>query len=270
VANVAQHAANLRDAKVDGLMLSWTLGGYPSPNLEVVAEIGRHSDCSPTQAMEKVARQRFGVGAGHAVVKAWQEFSVAFREFPFGAGLYFTPLQVGPSNLLWEKPSGYHATMVGFPYDDLDLWRTGYPIDVFIGQLEKVAQGFERALVELRAAVAQNNDGSLTESRTLDEELNVAGAAAIHFRSAANQSQFIEMRRALADSQTAQAKSPAVAALRETINHEIALARMMYEIQMRDSRIGFEASNQYYYVPIDLAEKVLNCYDLLARWLPRL
>ena len=46
------------------------------------------------------------------------------------------------------------------------------------------------------------------------------------------------------------------------------LARRLYAVQMRDSRIGFEASNQYYYVPIDLAEKVLNCHDLLKRWVP--
>ena len=38
--NVARHAANLRGLGVNGLMLGWTLGGYPSPNLEVVAEIG--------------------------------------------------------------------------------------------------------------------------------------------------------------------------------------------------------------------------------------
>jgi hypothetical protein len=29
-----------------------------------------------------------------------------------------------------------------------------------------------------------------------------------------------------------------------------------------------EASNQYYYVPLDLGEKMLNCHDLLTRWLP--
>ena len=43
--------------------------------------------------------------------------------------------------------------------------------------------------------------------------------------------------------------------------HEIVVLRL-------DSRIGFEASNQYYYVPLDLVEKVLNCRDLLDRWLP--
>ena len=30
-----------------------------------------------------------------------------------------------------------------------------------------------------------------------------------------------------------------------------------------DSRIGFEASNQYYYLPLDLVEKVINCDYIL-------
>jgi len=42
----------------------------------------------------------------------------------------------------------------------------------------------------------------------------------------------------------------------------------MYEIQRRDSRIGFEAANHYFFIPLDLVEKVINCRDLLTRWLP--
>ncbi len=34
---VAEHCHRLAAAKVDGLMLSWSLGGYPSPNLQVGA-----------------------------------------------------------------------------------------------------------------------------------------------------------------------------------------------------------------------------------------
>jgi hypothetical protein len=49
---------------------------------------------------------------------------------------------------------------------------------------------------------------------------------------------------------------------------EIALARQLYAIQRRDARIGFESSNQYFYAPLDLVEKVVNCRHLLARWLP--
>jgi hypothetical protein len=49
------------------------------------------------------------------------------------------------------------------------------------------------------------------------------------------------------------------------LRDEIALARRLYRLQIRDSRLGFEASNQYNYVPIDFMEKVLNCRELLGR-----
>jgi hypothetical protein len=52
------------------------------------------------------------------------------------------------------------------------------------------------------------------------------------------------------------------------LRSEQALARRLCALQRQDSRIGFEAANQYFYVPLDLVEKVLNCRDLLERWLP--
>ena len=58
------------------------------------------------------------------------------------------------------------------------------------------------------------------------------------------------------------------AELERLLRAEMELARRLHAIQTRDSRIGFEATNQYYYVPVDLAEKVINCQDLLTRWLP--
>ena len=58
--------------------------------------------------------------------------------------------------------------------------------------------------------------------------------------------------------------------LTRTLKQEAADANYLYRFQSRDSRIGFEASNQYYYVPLDLIEKVVNCRDLLDRWIPEL
>jgi hypothetical protein len=37
-------------------------------------------------------------------------------------------------------------------------------------------------------------------------------------------------------------------------------------LTQEDSRIGFEASNQYVYVPLDLAEKIINCRWLLEQY----
>ena len=56
--------------------------------------------------------------------------------------------------------------------------------------------------------------------------------------------------------------------LEKVLKDEINLAQRLHVIQSRDSRIGFEASNQYYYVGVDLAEKILNCRNLLDRWIP--
>ena len=53
--------------------------------------------------------------------------------------------------------------------------------------------------------------------------------------------------------------------MRAILESEISLARRLHAIQLRDSRIGFEASNQYYYVPQDLLEKILNCRFLLKQ-----
>ncbi len=263
--NVAQHAANLRAEKVDGLMLGWTLGGYPSPNLEVVAEVGRGA--SPDEALHDVARQRYGPHAEGAVVEAWRAFSAALREYPFHIGLVYTgPMQYGPANLLWEEPTGYHATMIGFPYDDLDAWRAVYPPKVFIAQFEKVADGFDRALIKLRQTAAEDALSS-HERDALRSEIRVAEAAALHFHSTADQARFLVLRRTLQAAHTPEETRPLLADIEAVLNREIEQARSLYTLQCADSRIGFEASNQYYYVPGDLLEKILNCRDLRDRWL---
>ena len=256
-------------------MLGWTLGGYPSPNLEVVAELGSApadgAAADPESAMARVAERRFGKALAPQVVQAWQEYSEAFSEFPFhGSLVYSAPMQVGPANPLWGEPTGYRASMVGFPYDDLDAWRAVYPPEVFIGQFEKVAAGFEHAHADLAAALQalpQPVDGG-TENAAALQELSVGEAAAIHFRSTANQARFILARRRLKAAKSPAEAQSACAELERLLRAEMELARRLHAIQTRDSRIGFEASNQYYYVPVDLAEKVINCQDLLTRWLP--
>lgn len=269
--NVARHAANLRASNVDGLMLGWTLGGYPSPNLEVVAEFASaesDSTLSPADALRRVAERRFGSTLAPTVVAAWHQFSTAFCEFPYHIGVvYSAPLQVGPANPLWAEPTGYSNSMTGFPYDDLQGWRAIYPPEVFINQFEKVASGFETG-VHLLIACTKGNRLSQFESRALLDELNVAEAAGIHFKSVANQARFVHDRDRLAKAADRDEAASLLIALEGALRDELKLARRLFEIQSRDSRIGFEASNQYYYVPIDLMEKVVNCRDLLDHWLP--
>ena len=102
-----------------------------------------------------------GVGTAPHGRRTWSAFSDALRDFPFDINvLYNGPQQMGPANLLYGEPTGYQATMVGLPYD------------------------------------------------------------------------------------------------------EIALALELFTITQKDSRIGFEASNHYFYLPLDLVEKAINCESL--------
>ncbi|MCF6287151.1 MAG: hypothetical protein L3K26_18485, partial [Candidatus Hydrogenedentes bacterium] len=266
VENVAQHVANLRDAEVDGLMMSWTLGGYPSPNLEVATEMGRVSKPSVEAALRTVATRRFGEKAAPAVTAAWKGYSAALREYPFTVRvLYNSPIHLGPANLLWAKPTTYRGpgTMAfAYPFDDLKTWRGPYPPEVFATQFETVARGFRETLSALKKALGEESSPALVL------EMGVAEACSIHFQSIANQSRFVMVRDTLAEAKNAAEAKKSIDALDGLLHDEIALAVRLRALQSHDSRLGFEAACQYFYVATDLGEKVINCQDILARWIP--
>lgn len=271
VENVARHSVRLKKIGIDGLMLGWTLGGYPSPNLELACRIldqdespsGASSEDEQVEfALRRVARDRFGPALESAVVRAWKKLSAAFSEYPYHIGVVYNgPMQYGPANLLWAQKTGYTATMLGFPYDDLDRWRQIYPAEIFIQQFRRMADGFDHAIAELRTTAALLKLHRPSEAE-LRREIDVARAASIHFRSTANLARFIQLR---SESKLAHAAS---IEMREILDQETNLALELRQIQLRDSRIGFEATNHYFYVPQDLLEKAINCAWLVSQLRP--
>lgn len=259
VHNVAQHIANLRAEGVGGLMLGWTLGGCPSPNLDLVSVMSQHSEIAIDEAILQVARTHAGPGAD-ALVNAWKEFSTHFSQFPYHIDVvYFAPLQCGPANLLSSVKTGFNATMVGIPYDDLDRWRAIYPREKFIEAMRGVGQGIQQAAQQLQSH-CRTLSLAASERQAIDSEIGVMQTIAIHYQSVANQSEFINLRDQGSPHHTDR--------LREILHDESALALRMAQLQCADSRLGYEASNHYFYVPMDLYEKALNCQHLHDRWLP--
>jgi hypothetical protein len=231
---VDEHLANLARAGVDGLMLSWTLGGYPGGNLALL-------EGSPAELAA-----RFAPTAAATVEAGWRQLAAAFREFPFHVDvLYCAPQNAGPRNLLFARPTGYRATMVGFPYDDLDGWRANhYPREVFVAQCRKLADGWQAGLATLRRVPATGPAWA--------EHLRLVEAVGCHFQSLYQQADYVWRR----DRGETDLTAP--------IEAELQTAKQLFALASRDSRLGFEASNQYAYTPNDLAEKVLNCACLLA------
>jgi len=191
--------------------------------------------------------------------------SNAFREYPFHISVIYTsPVQWGAANPLYPARTGYSATMWGIPYDDLDGWRGPYPPDIFAQQFEKVAEGWKPGVAELQQAVEKAPAANREEA---EADLVYARAAGIHFQSVANQSRFVFARNKLIDpanTLTAEEREALRGEIKKLLESEIALARELYTLTQEDSRIGFEPSCQYFYLPLDLVEKVVNCRWLLA------
>ncbi|HQK77065.1 MAG TPA: hypothetical protein PKZ25_12785, partial [Candidatus Hydrogenedentes bacterium] len=117
-------------------------------------------------------------------------------------------------------------------------------------------------ITELEAALQKTPEPLRAEA---GGDLRLARAAAIHFQSVANQARFVMARDALAGSGEALApeqRDRHLTELRRALESEIDLARQLFTLTREDSRIGFEPSCQYFYLPLDLVEKVINC-----RWL---
>lgn len=260
---VAQHAENLKMQSVDGVMLSWSLGGYPSKNLEIFQSV---KPGNIDETLDFYARTYYGEKAKSLVRSAWTSFSNGFKEYPYHiTTVYQGPQHMGPSNPLFVSPTGYGATMVGLPYDDLNAWKSIYPTDVWISQMEKVAEGFEEGCAYLTKAkdLTDKKHKSLLESDLLQ-----AKVAQIHFASCAAQAGFVEARNnylnlsvdALSE------KKHCLGVMEQCLEQEKEHVKLILPLAKKDPKIGYESSNQYFYLPIDLVEKVININEV-ERWI---
>jgi len=257
---VAEHAQNLAQSDVDGYMLSWSLGGYPSPNLDIANRFTQDPDLSVEQVLSEIAEVRYGSKASSLARQSWKIFSDAFREYPYGLSvLYNGPQQYGPANLLYLEKTGYKSTMVCFPYDDLDSWRAHYPREVLYDQFQKVANKWKEGL-ETLAEMLDVVEESKSDVAKADYDL--AKVCYLHFASVANQIRFILTRDAIMENDGPDNEEDV---LIELLIQEEQLAKELHSIAIRDSRVGFEATNQYYYMPQDLMEKVISCEMIKAQ-----
>jgi hypothetical protein len=246
---IVDHCLNLARAGIRGVMASWTCGGYPSLNLEAAAAVYRDPHPTKAEILAQLAAARYGHAAAGQVVEAWQQFARAFQEFPYGVAIYVLPTQHGPANLLRLQPTGHRACMILFPHDDLKGWCGAYPPEVVLSQMRKLSGEWKRGLDALDRAIGRLRGAA-------QEDLAVARTCYNHFESVANQVEFYLLRPKLGS-------GPVAGAMRDIARREMALAADQYRIARRHSVIAYEASNHYYYRPLDLVEKIFNCRNII-------
>lgn len=245
---IYRHVSRLFEENcVDSLMLSWTLGGYPSPTLQMLHAFYEKSETPPT--LEQLYVRCFGKELATRCAPAFHTLSEAFDAFPFHIDVaYHAPQHYAPANLLYATPMGRNATMVGFPYDDLDGWRSLYSIDTFVNQLKQLSDGWHNGTVQLQQVLDETNG---TDNPTLKEILDCAVVCDNHFRSMYLQCLFVLWRE----------KYDCSDILREECDIALREASVMAD----NPTIGYESSNHYFYTRTALLEKVLNCTYLLQQ-----
>jgi hypothetical protein len=262
---VAQHAENLSQQNINGIMLSWSLGGYPSENLKLFQRFRRGEQAD--NVLQDLATEEYGEKAAKLVREAWKACSEGFKVYPYhNRVVYFGPQHMGPSNPLLIKPSGFYSTMVGFPHDDLTKWSAVYPADIWIQQMEIAAKGFAKG-VELLKQAREVVDAE--HSDRLESLYRRAEAVRIHLQSAAEQGRFVDARNNFYIARNNATRGEYIKIMRAACAAERQLIEDAMQVVTRDSSIGYESSNHYFYVPIDLVEAHISILHA-ERWLDSL
>lgn len=233
---VLQHLENLHNVGVHDYMLTWTLGGYPSPVLDLIAEYAENPNGF---SVEKWYQKNFGQ-EWEKVREASKHFCEGLKEYPFSIdSLYFAPKTLGPANLWDLEAEGKSSSMVCFSFDDYETWIQPYPYPIYISQFEKLLKAWGEGLELLKDAKGQ----LACEVKTCAE------VAYLHFKSDLLHTQFAYCKR-----DKEKNKQQLIRALQE----ERANAEGLLSLFIKMPAVGFEASNHYYYNERNLVEKILQ------------
>lgn len=254
---VAKHIEQLKEQGIRHLQVSWTLGGCPSPNLRLAAWLMEDKG-----TLEEFLKDWLGTDLAEGVYKAQQKLSDAFSHFPFHIdSLYYGPQNFGPMAPFFLEKQVFRASMVGFPYDDLERWRGIYPAEVYENEYGQLVEGWREGLTDLLLYKGLNKE--------LDELILMARAVLCQFESAYHHVCFVNRRDGiLEDGDASLIGAENRDALLRIIRAEMETVQTLIDLRLEDSRIGYESSNHYFYTLQDLKEKMVNltyCEEQLRR-----
>ena len=242
---IKQHIEGISKEGVDGLMLSWSLGGYPSVNLRSAAKYFFYG-----QNADEVYEEMFGKSA-NVIKNATALFSRAFLEYPFSSTTaYLGPYHMGPANLMFEKASGLSATMTCYPYDDVEGWRYKFPLETYEKQMRLLSEKWKEGL-----EVLEDCD---PDTEAAKEFVLIASAGYSLLRSS-----YLQIRYNVLRNEYNEGKKENREEILKILDEELTLAVSLYHAASSNSTIGFEAANHYFFNKYSLAEKVVNVQYLM-------
>ncbi|MCL5019674.1 MAG: hypothetical protein M1426_04255, partial [Patescibacteria group bacterium] len=266
---IAEKFYNMRQHGFNGAMESWSVGGYPSINLETAKEFYWSPDMTPKKAVMRVASIRYGIDLAGEVSAVWDKLTKSFSDnYPMTNGfIYSSPILWGTARNLYfhPLPKPYGQTRIWNPKDDNQWGDAVFPPEIQIVLLEKMATAWSAGAQELKALF--DKTGILNQSE-VQKDLGIIETVAIHFQSSANQTKFNLLRNKLLTAKEATQQKNLLDTIESIVKNEIELAGRHYAIARADSRIGFESATQYFYRCANILEKIANCQYILQNLIP--
>ena len=244
---LARKATAMREAGVTGVMATWTLGSYPSPNTEAFAVALWNPQLSEDAVLRRVATRRYGADAVDNTVRGWTKLSNAFgEEFPYSADMYAGPLQHGPSLPLYRRdiPPPFGRTSLFNCKDDYQNWAPPYGPEKMTTLLRHLCDRWDDGMKDLQEA-ARKTAGP--RRRLAERDLGVAWMVGYTYRAYANALDFYKAR----DAGDAEG-------MKRIAAEELKATTEAFRLVRADSRLGWELELQYFYRPLDVLERLLS------------
>jgi hypothetical protein len=282
--------------QIDGTMESWSYGFKPNFVAELRAWYSWTNAPPLNELMRAVARREFGPGSEDLVLTAWDHFSRAIRLVPdtgpnmgtnnsIGAPLFFQKPK--PRAIVvehsWSVPgiqAGGVSVSAYWPYapDRVVLvpdftnrnnvaaeYASPFSLPVFNKYLLQAADEMERGLQSYRQAAI---NAPTNKRKSAFREVLLAEQLQRMMRSDEAILAFEDLRLALAKAVGAAEQARIVERMVTILKAELARTQAARETQLRDSRLGYEWEQDYFYTPDVLTEKIQEIRTALDREIP--
>lgn len=232
---MVEHVENVKKLGVTGLMMGWSLGGYPGGALSVCnavcAEGAFDEEKWYTSEYEKDAK---------IAREAVKIFSEAYGEYPFSiSSIYCGGQHLACGNMWSLEADDRPSTMVCFSRDD-SVWAYPYGIDGYIHQMTLLLEKW---------SIGQKLLGSSFGNAAFEELKRAAEGVFLQLSAAKNLAEFVKYKGSAKENK---------AQILDVIEAERDTTKKLYELSSKDAKIGYEISNHYFYNANLLLEKFLN------------
>jgi hypothetical protein len=232
-------------------MLSWTLGSCPSVNWDLLREMQAEPG-GDADVLLSLAARLYGRAAANQVRNAWKTFSDAFRTYPFSNSLVYSSFVLeGPAHRLYATPSGLPSRILN-SFDNL-AWTQPFGPDRVARLFRGMSHSWRDGVKMFEQAIPRMTEAGRERAR---RDLVVTEAAGLYFEAVALGIDFYQLRnRSALDGSDA----------RQNLHAQARVAERFLTLCRLDSRIGFEASIGYVFLPLDVREKLAACRYLIGK-----